>query len=84
MIIIHKDAGLADPMAKAYWNEVSRDRRLSIRETRYALGLDPPNYPVPAIPLEVEYDVRPKPVFVAIWNELHCVRCYYKPQGHRA
>lgn len=54
-IIIHKDAGLADPLAKVYRGGVSRDQLVSINERRYTLGFYPPNYPVPALRTDMLY-----------------------------
>ncbi len=46
---------------------------------RYICGEGAPNYPVPAIPIEVEYDVHSTSYFLATWKGDDCSRCWYKP-----
>lgn len=52
MIVIHNDIG-ATYGPRAYEKSVDRRNRLSIRDERYALGREQPNYPVPAIPVSI-------------------------------
>lgn len=47
MLIIHHDTGMIYGK-RAYHDNVRRDCRASIRDERYAIGHEPPRYPVPA------------------------------------
>lgn len=40
----------------SFINVDSHNERLSALDAHYAMGLFPPSYPVPAIPLKVKYD----------------------------